>query len=524
MESFTVAGGYAITEINETVNRFAFRQFLENLEDARGGIYLGFPQPIGGDALYQIFSQIRGVPVTDGIVAIDIGGVIPTIDYVNANGGWGETWVIGNDRGGGLRGTTGDDVILGGRGDDVVLSRTGNDFVNAGDGDDLVGGGNGADTLFGSDGDDRIRGRGGDDILQGGAGEDTLVGGPGADTFMFTDLDFQGPRTVDVIRDYRPQQGDQIVDTTALLEVVEFGRIEGYGRATLLENSLTGHQVVVYGARVFDKAILNAYEEPSANPPSARSEPAKGIYVGGEVAQINPNLSFRVERIDGIQDGDQFIESFRVFVTNGSEKTLINTNDLDLKLAGGSFDVLPGSVFGGSYAGGSFDLSSGGRRALPAGEEVSVLQFSVANRPVFETVTIDPTSTQTFRPEYAGGGTQYYQPAFQIEVRFSDTEGDTGDAEIFITNIGTGQLKNLDNLEFSFNDPDVAVQNNPWGAVFYNDTFAVEPWGTDAAHADLAAGETIKLFGFSYEIAPTSDAEITVSDFRLTSPFADLIA
>ncbi|WP_210481330.1 ExeM/NucH family extracellular endonuclease [Naasia sp. SYSU D00948] len=88
-----------------------------------------------------------------------------------------------------LRGTDGDDVLIGTSGVDVILGlggddtlRGGNaeDVICGGDGDDLIEGGNGADVLLGGFGDDRLRGENGDDRLVGGPGDDDLDGGRGA--------------------------------------------------------------------------------------------------------------------------------------------------------------------------------------------------------------------------------------------------------------------------------------------------------------------------------------------------------
>ncbi|WP_226578546.1 calcium-binding protein [Acuticoccus sediminis] len=522
-EYFNASGGYSITEVNDTVDRYAFRHFLRELRTDHQ-VDLGLPQPVDGSQLHAIFSQLRVPPIVDGVKHIDVSGVLPTIEYIMSNGGFRDTWVIGNDRGGGLRGTTTDDMVLGGDGNDVILGRSGDDYVNAGAGDDRVGGGMGDDQLYGGDGNDVIHGRRGDDILQGGIGNDTLMGAQGADTFLFEADDFGRGPSVDVIRDYRPAQGDQIVDTTGQLVVEHFGQIPGYGRATVLVNEQTDDRVVVYGARVHDDDILTQYQEPNPATQPAHSQPREGIYVGGTPSAPTGVVNLRLQRIGSYQDGDNYVETFQVLVRNNTDKTILNASDLDIKLTGGALlNVVPDSVFGGTYYGGEFDLSSGGNRALAATQELSVLQFSISNRSPITEVAIDGASTNGFIPDYPGAEQTYYQPAFQIDVRLSGQTTTGGNAEVYITNIGNQTLVDLDNMEFRFKDADIKVVDDPWGADYYNNTFAVEPWASDSPHGALDQTATVKLFGFSYEKDGDSDAKVDVNDFRLTSDFNDLI-
>jgi Ca2+-binding RTX toxin-like protein len=80
-----------------------------------------------------------------------------------------------------IRGTDGDDVIVGGLGSDVIMGLGGDDVVADLLGNDVVCGGTGNDTVFGGLGDDVILGGYGDDLLSGDFGSDTLIGGPGTD-------------------------------------------------------------------------------------------------------------------------------------------------------------------------------------------------------------------------------------------------------------------------------------------------------------------------------------------------------
>jgi Ca2+-binding RTX toxin-like protein len=90
-----------------------------------------------------------------------------------------------------IKGTPGDDVIVGkgasdviygGGGDDRIRGgHNGNDKICGGPGDDVLKGGHGYDSLYGEGGDDRLEGETGSDMLDGGAGEDRLSGSKGSD-------------------------------------------------------------------------------------------------------------------------------------------------------------------------------------------------------------------------------------------------------------------------------------------------------------------------------------------------------
>jgi Ca2+-binding RTX toxin-like protein len=114
-----------------------------------------------------------------------------------------------------IKGTDGDDRIVGGILDDLICAGPGNDFVNGGRGDDViwgqageddliggvgsdeVHGGGGADnldesggsandtnSLYGEGGRDHIDGSRGDDYINGGSGRDTINGGAGDDEIV----------------------------------------------------------------------------------------------------------------------------------------------------------------------------------------------------------------------------------------------------------------------------------------------------------------------------------------------------
>lgn len=94
-----------------------------------------------------------------------------------------------------LKGTRGNDVIVGLRGmdnidarggDDLICAGAGDDFISAGSGDDKVRGGDGIEDIWGGGGHDRIwSGQRPAEGLHGGRGNDWLYGGPGTEDYLF---------------------------------------------------------------------------------------------------------------------------------------------------------------------------------------------------------------------------------------------------------------------------------------------------------------------------------------------------
>ena len=122
----------------------------------------------------------------------------------------------GNDT---IRSGGGNDNVNAGVGNDTVYAGTGNDKVDGGNGDDMLygdagddklSGGAGADTLYGGDGNDTLIGGAGDDILVGGAGRDDMRGGTGADTYVINSITDSQVPFADVIREFKPDEGDRI--------------------------------------------------------------------------------------------------------------------------------------------------------------------------------------------------------------------------------------------------------------------------------------------------------------------------
>jgi|GEM_PF-4002862 Ca2+-binding RTX toxin-like protein len=98
-----------------------------------------------------------------------------------------------------------------GDGDDEIIGTANPDLLFGDGGNDTIDGAGGNDTQRGGQGDDQLIGGEGDDVLVGDFGNDTLTGGMGADSFVLRPGTITELSTGDVITDYNPLEGDQIV-------------------------------------------------------------------------------------------------------------------------------------------------------------------------------------------------------------------------------------------------------------------------------------------------------------------------
>lgn len=121
-------------------------------------------------------ADLRGTAGDDVIVGT---GVAERID-----GGLGDDVICGGAGDDTLLGSNGLDRLVGGEGDDVLDGGDGSDVIDGSAGNDRLVGANGADRLVGGVGDDRLEGGDGNDVLDAGDGADTLVGANGADTLV----------------------------------------------------------------------------------------------------------------------------------------------------------------------------------------------------------------------------------------------------------------------------------------------------------------------------------------------------
>jgi hypothetical protein len=102
-------------------------------------------------------------------------------------------------------------VQIVGDGDDQLIGTDSPDVLFGDGGHDTIEGGSGNDTIRGGIGDDLLIGGDGDDVLVGDFGNDTLIGGTGADAFVLRPGTLTQFSTGDIITDYNPIDGDQIV-------------------------------------------------------------------------------------------------------------------------------------------------------------------------------------------------------------------------------------------------------------------------------------------------------------------------
>ena len=108
---------------------------------------------------------------------------IPSLNVMRGTGG--DDRIMGTDDANEIHGLGGRDTIFGVIGDDVIYGGTGNDNLFGGFGDDIIYGGDGNDVIMGNDGDDWLMGGAGNDELEGGNGNDWLDGGTGTDLANF---------------------------------------------------------------------------------------------------------------------------------------------------------------------------------------------------------------------------------------------------------------------------------------------------------------------------------------------------
>jgi predicted extracellular nuclease len=150
------------------------------------------PDPI--DALWEptAFRASDHDPVIVGLSLVPSCGSHTATIYVDDDGIIRGGPQDGHRYRGVLRGTSGDDVIVGTadrdrifglRGDDIVCGLSGNDSIFGSSGDDTLNGDAGDDRLYGSRGNDILNGGEGRDYLFAGLGNDTLTGGSNKDYF-----------------------------------------------------------------------------------------------------------------------------------------------------------------------------------------------------------------------------------------------------------------------------------------------------------------------------------------------------
>lgn len=154
---------------------FGLDSFIDHTADTSGTYYAG----VSGYDNFDYDPQIAdsGTYGSVGEYAIEI------VTFPIIRGTSGNDFLIGTDGNDSINGLAGDDVILARDGDDDADGDAGNDNIVGGDGHDTLKGGAGDDLLVGEDGDDSLSGGPGDDDLSGGSGADLLTGGGGRNRF-----------------------------------------------------------------------------------------------------------------------------------------------------------------------------------------------------------------------------------------------------------------------------------------------------------------------------------------------------
>ncbi|MGH9891384.1 MAG: calcium-binding protein, partial [bacterium] len=96
----------------------------------------------------------------------------------------GVIWTPGDVAAKFIRGSFGNDTLVGTAANDNIVGLAGDDALSGGAGYDILYGDEGADTLYGEAGTDTLMGGSGADLLDGGSGGDSLQGGAGDDTYI----------------------------------------------------------------------------------------------------------------------------------------------------------------------------------------------------------------------------------------------------------------------------------------------------------------------------------------------------
>ena len=112
---------------------------------------------------------------------------------IHKKGSSGDDILIGGARNDHLDGRKGNDQLFGGDGNDRLKGGKGNDLLDGGAGNDKLSGDKGNDTLLGGTGNDLLKGDKGDDVLNGGAGNDRVDGGKGNDLAIYSMAENLGP-------------------------------------------------------------------------------------------------------------------------------------------------------------------------------------------------------------------------------------------------------------------------------------------------------------------------------------------
>lgn len=201
-EVVVVDYGAMLEEVDRNSDSFGFQLFDQQFllgSQGSGGINPDFAAiPFNQVAFYdsvhptaelhEIMAAFQAESLTS---KVEIG----TAADEDIKGTKGDDLVLGRDGNDDIALSNGDDVAIGGRGNDVIAGGNGNDLIDGSNGNDHLLGGNGNDILSDGTGTDVSKGGNGDDLLIDGAGSDMAFGGNGADAFIFTQAAVRGRDT-----------------------------------------------------------------------------------------------------------------------------------------------------------------------------------------------------------------------------------------------------------------------------------------------------------------------------------------
>jgi Ca2+-binding RTX toxin-like protein len=243
----------------------------------------------------------------------------------------------------GLRGTAGDDTLIGGLNDDVIQGVRGNDKLTGARGNDTLDGGSGNDTLLGNEGDDQ---------LFGGRGDDDLSGGAGIDQYVFSRGDGR-----DLIRE------DYVEDTIIVLDDLSFSEV-AMGR-------IGADLVLTFQSSPGDSITLVNFAQNGASPNTLVFKTADGASHRVENSQYDH--VFKGTQADDFIQGSSFDDLVLAFegndtVDGGAGSDYVTGAEGDDQLTGGTGnDTLLGGVGRDTLSGGDNDDK------LDGGEDADIL-------------------------------------------------------------------------------------------------------------------------------------------------------
>ncbi len=239
-----------------------------------------------------------------------------------------------------IRGTSGNDTLIGSSIRDRIYGEAGNDTLYGYAGDDLIEGGPGNDTLIGDW--YQISGSPGNDTLDGGSGNDSLQGELGNDTYLFglgygidtiSDYDTT-PGNVDTLR-FLPDVGRSDVEITQTWSDVIF-QIKGTSDRVVVSEWITKPSSRLERVEFEDGTVLTS-DEVTELAGTIHGTPGNDTLIG----------TSGVDRIYG-EEGDDVLygEGSSDILMGGSGKDLLDSGGGADTLIGGSGNDVLGGVIG----------------------------------------------------------------------------------------------------------------------------------------------------------------------------------